>query len=314
MSSNRSGKPLVSVVVLTYNSEAFVLDTLNSIKCQSYQKLELIISDDASTDNTVALCEEWLLDNSHRFISATLLNSKTNTGIAPNCNRGWRAARGEWIKFIAGDDALEIDALANFMDYLKSNEKAEVIFSRMNVFKETFCSSNAITVKSSSNRWFNDTSSTAEDQFRILLRYNCVNAPTVILKKAVLVSLNGFDEEFPFLEDWPMWLKIAKAGKKMHYLDSFTVKYRQHGKSVQQLINRKVYLSRTEAEIDKMFLNDYLQYLPLPERLARKATIVRNKLFSTIFRNQNNNLISVTSFIAGIIPFLVLRQYRRRLL
>ena len=51
---------LVSVVVITYNSEKYILETLESIKTQSYKNLELIISDDCSKDDTVMICRDWL--------------------------------------------------------------------------------------------------------------------------------------------------------------------------------------------------------------------------------------------------------------
>lgn len=56
-------QPLVSVSVITYNSAKTVLETLESIKAQTYQNLELIVSDDCSTDNTVELCRNWIEQN-----------------------------------------------------------------------------------------------------------------------------------------------------------------------------------------------------------------------------------------------------------
>lgn len=55
-SSCDSKNPLFSIIVITYNSSVFVLETLESAKNQAYQNIELIISDDGSTDETVAIC------------------------------------------------------------------------------------------------------------------------------------------------------------------------------------------------------------------------------------------------------------------
>lgn len=52
--------PLVSVIVITYNSSKYVLETLNSVAAQTYDNIELIISDDCSKDNTVEICRNWL--------------------------------------------------------------------------------------------------------------------------------------------------------------------------------------------------------------------------------------------------------------
>ena len=52
--------PLISILVISYNSSKFIIDTLESIKKQSYNNIELIVSDDYSTDNTIELVTNWL--------------------------------------------------------------------------------------------------------------------------------------------------------------------------------------------------------------------------------------------------------------
>ena len=101
-----NNQPLVSVLVITYNSAKFVLETLESIKAQTYQNIELIISDDCSTDNIVELCQKWVEENKERFVRTQIITSDLNTGVSANGNRGRDACQGEWIKGIAGDDLL----------------------------------------------------------------------------------------------------------------------------------------------------------------------------------------------------------------
>ncbi len=57
---DKSRETLVSIVVITYNSAKFILETLESSKAQTYKNIELIISDDCSTDNTVEICQQWI--------------------------------------------------------------------------------------------------------------------------------------------------------------------------------------------------------------------------------------------------------------
>ncbi|KAA6320476.1 putative glycosyltransferase EpsE, partial [termite gut metagenome] len=99
-------QPLVSIVVITYNSSKYVLETLESAKVQTYQNIELIVSDDCSTDDTVDVCQNWLDENKERFVRTELLIVLKNTGVSANCNRGYKVAKGEWIKGVAGDDML----------------------------------------------------------------------------------------------------------------------------------------------------------------------------------------------------------------
>lgn len=78
---------LVSIPVITYNSAKTVIETLDSIKAQTYPNIELIISDDCSTDDTVQLCREWIEKNGERFERTELISVTKNTGVSGNNNR-----------------------------------------------------------------------------------------------------------------------------------------------------------------------------------------------------------------------------------
>ena len=114
-------KPLVSVIVITYNSSNYVLETLESAKAQTYKNIELIISDDGSTDTTVGICKNWINQNKERFVAVKCITTGNNTGIAPNCNRGLKEAKGEWLKFIAGDDILMDSCIERNMDFVQNS-------------------------------------------------------------------------------------------------------------------------------------------------------------------------------------------------
>ena len=68
MSNTDVNNPLVSIIVVTYNSSLYVRETLESAKRQSYRNLELIVTDDASKDDTVKICREWIENNKNRFV------------------------------------------------------------------------------------------------------------------------------------------------------------------------------------------------------------------------------------------------------
>ncbi|HYH15160.1 MAG TPA: glycosyltransferase family A protein, partial [Flavisolibacter sp.] len=159
---------LVSIIVITFNSEKYIAETLESIKEQTYNTIELIISDDHSNDETIEICESWLKENSDRFVRTQIVLSETNTGIAHNCNRGILASRGEWIKVIAGDDALEPDMTRRYMQFAKLQSNAVAIFSRIEAYEETFEPEKKIRIKSNANKGFNCPQSTAKEQFNVL--------------------------------------------------------------------------------------------------------------------------------------------------
>lgn len=99
-------QPLVSVCVITYNSEAYVLETLESIKAQTYKNIELIISDDNSLDSTMSMCETWLHKNASRFINSRVIKTSYNIGAVGNCQFVFSHINTEYFIILAGDDYL----------------------------------------------------------------------------------------------------------------------------------------------------------------------------------------------------------------
>jgi len=223
---------LVSVIVITYNSSKTVLETLNSILIQSYGNIELIISDDCSSDNTVLVCNGWLGQHKDRFVSTNIATTERNAGISANCNRGWKAAKGEWIKLIAGDDILEKDCIKKYLEYINFHNDVHVLASRFQGFRVLEDGDRHYLQSHPHKKHFAFFTLSAEKQYRWLLTNSFNFAPSVIIKREMLESLDGFDEEFPFFEDLPMWLKITKRGIKINYLPETTVLYRIHDQSI----------------------------------------------------------------------------------
>ncbi len=101
-------KDKISVMVVTYNSEYTIEETLNSVLLQSYgaENIELIITDDCSKDNTVSIIKKWSVYNKNKFYRVVLIENSVNKGVSENCNIGWKACTSNWIKSIGGDDLL----------------------------------------------------------------------------------------------------------------------------------------------------------------------------------------------------------------
>ena len=226
--------PLISVLVITYNSSKYVIETLESIKRQSYQNIELIISDDCSTDNTVEICEDWLCGNNNRFISSTLVNAKSNSGIPANLNRGLKKPKGSWIKIIAGDDALYTDAIENIVKTITSNSEIEIILSKVDVFRGEFTSENFFSILP--DNWvitdFLSPDVSSKKQIEFLLNGFHFPAPGFYLKKELITQAGGYDERFKLIEDIPFFLKVLLLGKKIYFTPFSTVKYRKHSESL----------------------------------------------------------------------------------
>lgn len=217
--------PLVSVVVVAYNSSKFIIETLESVRAQTYKNIELIITDDHSTDNTVSLSEEWIASNASCFHRALLVCAEKNSGIAQNCNRGFHEVQGEWVKFIAGDDLLECNCIEEFMAAANEEQGSQFFTAGIVPFGETTDSS-----VSYPYRKYNEL--TARQQNRMLYGGLDIPGPSLFIKKSLLKQVGGFNERFPFIEDYPLLLKITDDGVRIRVLYKPLVKYRVHAESI----------------------------------------------------------------------------------
>jgi alpha-1,3-rhamnosyltransferase len=265
----RNTNPLVSIIVITYNSSKYVLETLESAKAQTYQNIELIISDDCSTDNTVELCNNWLMVNRQRFVNAKIVTSPQNTGIPANCNRGVTASRGEWVKFIAGDDRLIVDCIECNIDFI-TNEKADLVFSK---------------IRKNYGERIEETSSRVEKEYLNFTRLNSKNqlkfyashffsfslpAPTFFIRKSVIEELNGFDERFSLYEDRPFIIKTLEKKFKWHYLSRHTIEYNVM-EGNESLTSSNVFIN------EKLFSNIKSYY-----KLVLRKLLVNNCMFLSV--------------------------------
>jgi glycosyltransferase involved in cell wall biosynthesis len=287
--------PLVSIIVLTYNSEKYVVETLDSIKGQTYQNIELIISDDCSTDGTRSVCADWIELNGKRFCRAKIVTTPENTGIPANCNRGIKDSSGEWIKLIAGDDLLYPDAIKIFINEMKSHDSEEKLAFHGKV-KEF---ENNILLEPILSEWieprsqnFNKKETTPREQFNILLRFCPISATTVLLHKSVFEKTGYFDERFKFWEDRPMWLKMTSGGIKLNFVNADITKYRRHDGSVQMNSNN-VMFSRTLLSKDEGSRIVILPYLPFHERLLNLYIFSVRRCFYRIFSNKKTRFINI---------------------
>lgn len=206
---------LVSVCVITYNSAETVLDTLNSIKNQTYSPIELIISDDNSTDNTVNLVNEWLDSNSDIFVNTKVITSEKNTGVTANVNRACKAANGYYIKDIAGDDSLLPEYIKKCIDYFETNPKTEILFTKVKFIDKN----GKEVIRNDVNYKYFELS--AQEQFEYIINFGVPSIPTpsVIYKKSTLEKLEWFDGRIPMWEDGPFYFKATKNGIKLHLND-----------------------------------------------------------------------------------------------
>jgi glycosyltransferase involved in cell wall biosynthesis len=281
--------PLVSIIVITYNSSKHVIETLESAKAQTYKNIELIISDDCSTDDTAEICQNWIKKNNSRFVRTEIIKAKKNRGIAPNCNQGLFNAKGEWVKFIAGDDMLIYNCIETNLNLVKDSEHSfffsKMKFSQKNERLREICDSGF--------KLFNSD----DVQLKIILRGNVLTAPSSFIRVKTLLKLEGFDERFPMVEDYPMWLKAVKNNYKIIFNDVETVTYRISNNGISQsetATNKKLFCENLNFKkswynflVKEIFKEQLLYNMPI----RALNTLIEVAQFKVIilFNNKKNN-------------------------
>lgn len=308
--------PLVSITVITYNSSKFVLETLESIKAQTYQNIELIVSDDCSQDNTVEICREWIEKNKDRFVNTHLITTPVNTGIPSNKNRALAVCKGKWIKGIAGDDALMEKCIQDNIENVTNVKSISVLFSQLRLYQNTLDEVNFMKVlPEETPLGFFDERTGARDQYNMLLRSNKVPfTPTSFISKSAIIDVGLYDEKYPLNEDYPMWLKLTKAGYKFYFLPKETVKYRKHANSVHNH-NKKQLMKSTFIRNENLRKEYVYPNISLARRLFFFHRYWMSLIMRALFSNKSHLISRVTTsfFVKYLNPFRWFLKIKRQL-
>ena len=277
-------KEIVSVAVISYNASSTVVETLDSILKQDYgsQYIELVIADDHSLDDTCAVVGQWLELHGNAFNNVEFIINEQNNGVTKNYNMACQRCSSLWIKPIAADDILLDTCITDNMDYKQHNPQAQCIFSLSQCFNQ----SGLLAVIPNRTRaglfGFN-----ANYQYHYLLLDNFVSAPSAFICKDLLSTIDFADERFSLFEDYPLWLRITRAGVKLDLMSKITVMYRL-GESA-SVSSSRIYNLKLSAQMDKVRVNYVSQMNVLfwvVLKLDMLICAVQKKVIITVFDNK----------------------------
>lgn len=241
---NDKNSPIVTVGVCAYNSADTIVETLESIKKQTYPNIELIISDDSSSDTTVDICKKWLNNNASNFVNTKLIEVKQNTGTAGNANRILTKANGLWLKLIGADDILPANSISDYISYSIQHTNMMAAFADELDFLDNFegkpIEYHSLDLK---NSVFGK-NATAKWQYKVFSKRILGLGPTFFAKTELLKEMGGYDERFPLIEDTPLMIKITKSGTLIHHIPKPLVYYRIRSNSVSHSSEKKAILSK----------------------------------------------------------------------
>ena len=196
---------LVSVIIPVYNRGKFIAESIQSILDQTYQNFELIIVDDASTDNTVSIINQF--EDSR----IKLIEHSSNKGVSAALNLGFKNAKGVYFARQDSDDVSIKDRFEIQIDFLNNNSDIDICGSAIKTLKNN--------ERFKYPRFHNDIITS-------LLIKSPLASPTIIFRKKVY-EIVKFNESLRFGEDYDFWSK-ALFLFKAHNLPKVLVYYRYH--------------------------------------------------------------------------------------
>ncbi|WP_028962162.1 glycosyltransferase family 2 protein [Sulfobacillus thermosulfidooxidans] len=182
---------LVSVVIPAYNAESTIVEALESVYQQSHKNLEVIVVDDGSTDLTRQIIE--------RQFPQVILRANHNQGPSQARNTGIDMAHGEWIAFLDADDVWHPEKIAQQLDVAHTDPEIGLVASDWIRDAHFMDVPRALPV--------------SEVRYHDLLILNRFQTSTVLVKRSIVQSLQGFDRRVDGAEDWDLWLRVAQVAR-----------------------------------------------------------------------------------------------------
>ena len=206
--------PLVSIIAICYNHSRFVLECLESIRAQTYINTELIIMDDCSEDDSVALIRNWIEQYS---VKCTFIAHAENKGVVKTLNEALSCSKGEYISMISTDDSWLPNKIEKQMAVMHGcSEQVAVVYSDAAEIDEW---GNRLPVNYIEQQYidqpflskYKDIPITAipqEHYFTALVDGNFIPAMATIVRRKAVFAIGGYDERLTY-EDYDMWLRLA---------------------------------------------------------------------------------------------------------
>ena len=210
--------PLVSILVITYNQENLILETVESCLRQTYENLEIVVSDDGSTDRTPEILREIKRRNPEMV---RLVLNQQNGGITANSNAGLAACSGEYIALMGGDDLLLPTKIASQVDAFQADPDLVLSYHPCHVMR------NGELTELVGNR----PKDIVEDLVDMIGNFGAQMPGPATMVRANAIHADGFNVEIGTASDWMFFIDVSSHGQ-VRRIDETLAIYRQHGGNV----------------------------------------------------------------------------------
>ena len=217
----------------TYNDQAHLAETLDSVLAQTYSKVQVIVVDDGSTDETARI----LAGYGDRL---TVIRQENSGGPSSPRNRGIRQAQGEWVAIFDSDDLMLPEKLSRSVDVCRRLPAVDLLFTDFRVIDPggAVLEESHLSHYSRFRAFLQETEVpgchllSGLDLQRELARANFVGTSSVMVRRQALLEAGGFDETLLKSEDIDLWYRLACAGATFAFLDTPLHLYRRRPESI----------------------------------------------------------------------------------
>ncbi|MEZ7503915.1 glycosyltransferase family 2 protein [Flavobacterium sp. Arc2] len=209
--------PLISIIIPAYNASKFLLETLESVKRQTYTNWEIVLVNDCSTDNTIEIVNEFSKGISN---SVKLITNAKNSGVSVSRNIAVANASGTWLALLDSDDVWLPNHLETLMNEVDKDPQLNLVYAGCLVFLDTV---ETIIFKQ-------EISEDMLNNFNVSLFTHQIgiNPCTVLLDTNSWNRVGGMVQNLQHAEDKDLFIRLAKMNYRFKFSNQHTALYRKH--------------------------------------------------------------------------------------
>lgn len=264
-------KPLVSVITPSWNSAAYIEQTILSVINQTYKNVEYIIIDGGSSDGTLDIIRKY-------ESSIDYWVSETDDGMYQAINKGMKRASGEIVAYLNSDDLYYPDTLEKVVNFFADNPSAELVYGNLDFVDEE------------GNKLFTQAYPRFSLNFFISANCSMIGQPAAFWRSSLLKKTGMFDESLKMAADFEFFIRAGMIGRLMYTPDvlaafrthklSLTSTQSKRGQDEVRLIHEKYLANRSPilAAIVKNLYSIYFKVINYRAMGAKLVIVLRNFL------------------------------------
>lgn len=229
--------PLVSVCISAYNHAQYLGECIDSVLGQTYPSFEIIVIDDASTDGSFDIANEYA-----RLYPGKVQAHRNSENLGPclSPNRAFKLAKGAYIALLGSDDRMLPERLAKQVQFLQDRPDHVAVMSQIQAIDANGLQNPKLSAFEAS---FNQPIVDLRGQ---LIAWNVLNAPSALIRAEALHAIDGYSPLLRYVQDYDLWMRLLEAGN-IARLDERLTEYRVHDRNLSVFGGTPPFQARVET-------------------------------------------------------------------